>query len=434
MSPGHDELMTVDEATLAAGYERLYADDPDRALDRFKVAVAVRPDAAEAWGAMGDAADHTGERRAAATRFARAARLEARWTWRAAAAENLLAFDLARALDAFLTLREERPDSVAVRRGAARALFALGRAEEAATEWREAAALAPDDAEAALEAAEALIAADEAVAALEILARQTARGDARFPAMEARAWAALSETAKADACLARAGAIDPDHAALRVARSAVDRARVDTGLTTAHVRALFDGYAERFDHDLVDKLGYVAPSALRAAIDRRGGGRFARCLDLGCGTGLAGVAFRDRVDRLAGVDLSPKMVDVARRRGIYDELWVGDAVAAFADGRSWELIVAADVLVYIGDPSPLFAAAAAALVPGGLFAFTAERLAEEDGGPAFAAGPSRRFAHAPEATLSAALRAGFGRVAVEDCSPRREGGRPVAGSLYILER
>ena len=36
------------------------------------------------------------------------------------------------------------------------------------------------------------------------------------------------------------------------------------------------------------------------------GTRFGTMLDLGCGTGLAGAAFRPHVDWLAGVDLSPE--------------------------------------------------------------------------------------------------------------------------------
>ena len=47
-------------------------------------------------------------------------------------------------------------------------------------------------------------------------------------------------------------------------------------------------------------------------------------LDLGCGTGLAGAAFRPHVDWLAGVDLSPKMIEVARAKGLYDRLAVAD--------------------------------------------------------------------------------------------------------------
>ena len=47
-------------------------------------------------------------------------------------------------------------------------------------------------------------------------------------------------------------------------------------------------------------------------------------LDLGCGTGLAGLAFQPLAARLDGVDLSPAMIEKARARGIYDHLDVAD--------------------------------------------------------------------------------------------------------------
>ena len=65
------------------------------------------------------------------------------------------------------------------------------------------------------------------------------------------------------------------------------------GLPDAYVRRLFDDYAPRFENALMERLAYRAPAALRAAVDNVASGRaFRTMLDLGCGTGLAGVAFR----------------------------------------------------------------------------------------------------------------------------------------------
>ena len=74
-------------------------------------------------------------------------------------------------------------------------------------------------------------------------------------------------------------------------------------------------------------------------------------LDLGCGTGLAGAAFRPHVDWLSGVDLSPAMVDEARRKGLYDQLTVGDIGWFLADEQaaSAHLVIAADVFAYVAD-------------------------------------------------------------------------------------
>src|SRR3954451_12089357 len=97
-------------------------------------------------------------------------------------------------------------------------------------------------------------------------------------------------------------------------------------------------------------------------------------LDLGCGTGLAGAAFRAHVDWLIGVDLSPRMVEEARKKGLYDRLAVGDISPFLAGnaGRSAHLVIAADVFAYVADFANVCAAAARVLSDGGVFGFTVE--------------------------------------------------------------
>ena len=150
----------------------------------------------------------------------------------------------------------------------------------------------------------------------------------------ASAWFALGEAREAlgdrdgaRAAFARARDADPQDrhgAALHLAR--LGGADPATGALQAYVRTLFDQYAPRFDRALED-LNYSAPARLREAITQHGT-RFGSMLDLGCGTGLAGAAFRPHVDWLAGVDLSPKMIEVARAKGLYDRLAVADIGAA----------------------------------------------------------------------------------------------------------
>ncbi|WP_395459772.1 class I SAM-dependent DNA methyltransferase [Azospirillum melinis] len=207
-------------------------------------------------------------------------------------------------------------------------------------------------------------------------------------------------------------------------------------LSAAYVRALFDRYADRFDQDLVGKLGYAAPDLLRSAVDRVMPAAAAlRILDLGCGTGLAGVTFKPLAAHLAGVDLSPRMVEKARQRMLYEELSVGDVVEAMERTPSgWDLLVAADVLVYIGDLAAVFAAAARALVPGGHFAATVERLADEAAVDPFVLGATRRYAHAEGYVRETAGMAGFTIRLMEPCTPRREKGVPVPGLLFVVER
>src|SRR5258708_36580128 len=95
-------------------------------------------------------------------------------------------------------------------------------------------------------------------------------------------------------------------------------------------------------------------------------------LDLGCGTGRGGAAFRAGVDHLTGVDLSAAMIEEARRKGVYDRLETGELgdflAAEAAAGARYDLIVAADVFVYMHDLAGVVAAAGRVLAPAGPFA------------------------------------------------------------------
>jgi len=84
-------------------------------------------------------------------------------------------------------------------------------------------------------------------------------------------------------------------------------------------------WAEDYDHQMLDELGYVSPATLGDLLCRYLPERDAEILDVGCGTGLtcvplAAAGYR----RLDGMDLSAEMIRVAAGRGIYRELLVAD--------------------------------------------------------------------------------------------------------------
>ncbi len=197
---------------------------------------------------------------------------------------------------------------------------------------------------------------------------------------------------------------------------------------TGYVRTLFDGYAARFEQHLVGELGYRTPERLAALIDAARPGSLGRVCDLGCGTGLMGALLRPRAAHLQGIDLSGEMIAQARRKGCYDALHVGDIEGLLGDLGELDLLVAADVLIYIGDLSGIFAAAAAALAPGGIFALTTEHT----DGEGWRLLPSGRYAHSHEAITRLAQAHGLTllRSAVEPI--RQERGVWLDGGLYVL--
>lgn len=198
-----------------------------------------------------------------------------------------------------------------------------------------------------------------------------------------------------------------------------------------YVRHLFDQFAADYDSRMVGQLHYRAPSILRQLGEFLGLATAAphAILDLGCGTGLTGEEFAGWARRLDGVDLSPAMVEKARARELYDELSVADIVEwAAGQGQYYDLIVAADTLVYLGDLARLFSAIAERLAPGGHFLFTVEAM----DGEGFALGAKRRWRHSESYLRAEAAKAGMDIVGFLPCSPRDEAGTPVAGFAVAL--
>ena len=154
-------------------------------------------------------------------------------------------------------------------------------------------------------------------------------------------------------------------------------------------------------------------------------------LDLGCGTGLSGEAFRSNCDQLAGVDLSPRMVEAARRKKIYDRLVVADIAEFLADEKpaSAGLILAADVFVYIGDLATILQRAAIVLEPQGLLAFTLQK-----GEQAFSLGEDMRYAHSLAYIAGLAEASGLVVVQSQEVSTRRDKGANVPGFGIVLAK
>ncbi len=200
-------------------------------------------------------------------------------------------------------------------------------------------------------------------------------------------------------------------------------------LPNAYVRALFDDYAPRFEQALRGALAYRGPELLAAAIAAAAPGRrFASALDLGCGTGLMLPVLRDLALERTGLDLSSAMLARARAGGGYHRLQQGDLLAHLgATAARHDLIVAADVLPYLGDLAPLCAGIARCLLPGGLFAATLERAESGD----IRLQPMQRFAHGEAYLLAQLARAGLQPLQLAPASVRQERGRPVPGLLLV---
>lgn len=313
-----------------------------------------------------------------------------------------------------------------------KALLAAGAKERAVALARQSMQLMPDAAPAAAALGEALLAAGYLPTAIGELQRSL-RLDPHLA--EARyllgcAWLEAGEMEKALDAFKNVG--DDVASDLQAKIMEAEGARIRPRCDPRYVRHLFDEFSRDYDARMLGQLSYIAPSILRelaALLDLRPDQRHT-ILDLGCGTGLAGLAFKDLAHELHGVDLSPAMIEQARGRHIYDDLWIGDAETALSTGsRAYDLIVAADTLVYLGDLSKVFSGAATSLLPGGMFLFTVE--ASQAAG--FELGPKRRWRHAEAYLRAEADRVHLDVAGFMACQPRSEAGVPVEGFAVALK-
>eukprot|EP00597_Dinobryon_sp_UTEXLB2267_P001772 CAMPEP_0170064162 /NCGR_PEP_ID=MMETSP0019_2-20121128/4750_1 /TAXON_ID=98059 /ORGANISM="Dinobryon sp., Strain UTEXLB2267" /LENGTH=412 /DNA_ID=CAMNT_0010270757 /DNA_START=225 /DNA_END=1460 /DNA_ORIENTATION=+ len=198
-----------------------------------------------------------------------------------------------------------------------------------------------------------------------------------------------------------------------------------------YARKIYDDMADSFEHKLVDKLGYDAPSRLlqmlqdaMASSDMVGlpvNGSW-RVLDLGCGSGLVGRTFASLTglstpresediqsiqstsddvievtettklpiclesDRkgplMVGVDVSAKIGRIALKSGGYNAVLCCDLLDALRllqppAAVSQHLVVAADTFIYVGALGKVFQHVRTVLAAMGLFLFTTEHLLDE---------------------------------------------------------
>jgi predicted TPR repeat methyltransferase len=247
----------------------------------------------------------------------------------------------------------------------------------------------------------------------------------------------LGEREQAIAAFRKARDADPDDRHGAGLRLMLLGAEPLSAMPPAYVRTLFDQYAPKFEAALVDDLGYRGPALLfKAVLSSRAGVRrpafFRRAIDLGCGTGLAAIAFSANVDEFIGIDLSPRMIERACDTGLYAQLEVAEMVEGMRGkpDASADLILAADSMIYLPDLAPLLCEAKRVLVAGGLLAFTVETHWREG----VILGEGLRYAHSAGYVRASVEACGLALSRCEDLSARHEDNAPVPGLVVVAAK
>jgi predicted TPR repeat methyltransferase len=213
--------------------------------------------------------------------------------------------------------------------------------------------------------------------------------------------------------------------------------------TDSYVSSLFDGYAKKFESNLVGDLNYKTPTIianfLRPLISSVS--LHFDILDLGCGTGLAGEALIDVAKTLVGIDLSKEMLKIAAAKNIYTRLTQDEIHHALSQEQSasFDIIVSSDVFVYIGDIKVIFDQVYNVLKVGGFFAYSTEALFPESNGkeedlPDYKLNLNGRYSHSSKYLLGLIDAKRFILHTLEITQIRLEKGQPVMGYVVIMQK
>ncbi|MBY0239536.1 MAG: tetratricopeptide repeat protein [Burkholderiaceae bacterium] len=403
------------------------------ALASFNQALALQPDYPMALANRGNALRHLGRLADALADYDAALARQPAYV-EALCNRGVLQQQLGRpeqALDSYGQALTAKPGHSPSYAGAAITLQSLGRYDEAVDTYRNAVEADPANAQAWSAYGTLLLRMGDSQHALVCHHRALALqpGNPQAHLHYANALRALNQVDDAIDAYRDALACGADAQSVNYHLAALGVQPAPAAPPAQYVAALFDQYADGFDQHLQQVLHYRVPALLMAALAGRLGAPTLDVIDLGCGTGLCGPLLRPHARTLVGVDLSPQMLQQARRRAVYDELVRADITAALQD-RSADLLVAADVLVYLGDLQPLFRAVRQALRAGGVLVFSVEAL---DGGD-YALRSSGRYAHAANYLRALAQAHGLTVDRLDLHTLRQDAGHDVAGYIAVLTK
>lgn len=426
-------IQSTMHCNLGAAFQDL--GDPAKALASYDAALALTPAYALAWSNRGNSLRQLDKLEAACASYERALHLRPAYPEAlcnlAIALHGLGRYDAALgAAEAALAQRPRYADALCA---SGNALHALHHDAQAVARYDQALALDGKQPQAWCWrgiALQQLGQCEEAVASYtQAIALRPDFADAHQ--FLGNALRALGRDAEALAAWRTALSLGGDADALQFAIAALDAGTAPAAAPAGYVAALFDQYAGHFDAHLVDRLDYRTPALIGAALDALPLPDQMDVVDLGCGTGLCAPVLRARARMLTGVDLSSKMLDQARARADYDVLacaeltdWLAGRTAAF------DLAVAADVLVYIGDLSAVMQQVAGALRPQGWFVCSVESHA----GTGFVLHAAHRYAHARGYVDEVAAAAGLRVHAATPATLRRDRDVPVDGLIVTLQK
>lgn len=229
----------------------------------------------------------------------------------------------------------------------------------------------------------------------------------------------------------------PENPVVRHMENAIVNTENVSQINSLFVREIFDAFADDFE-DVLKSLDYSVPSLMSKTLDSLFANvklKKMKILDAGCGTGLCGPYLKKyaKFRGLDGVDISPKMLEVAARKKLYTHLYNQDLNRFLRNhANSYDLINAADVFTYFGELGSLFVLLHEALRKNGRLLFSvSENYASDDDWFLHASG---RFLHGQKYVENSLTRQGFFIEKMTRVRLRNEGEKEVYGWIVMAQK
>ncbi|NNF80839.1 MAG: class I SAM-dependent methyltransferase, partial [Rhizobiales bacterium] len=142
--------------------------------------------------------------------------------------------------------------------------------------------------------------------------------------------------------------------------------------TQADSLALYKDWADTYDQHLEEGLQYLSPTAVAAIFAEYVPDKTAKTVDIGCGTGLTGLAATSHgYQILDGIDISPDMLREAGKKGLYRELIQADLTGPLeiAD-ETYDAAISSGTFTHAHVGAGAFDEIFRILKPGAIFACT----------------------------------------------------------------
>lgn len=225
--------------------------------------------------------------------------------------------------------------------------------------------------------------------------------------------------------------VNPEHQSARYMLAAL-RGETPAAPPPEYIEQVFDDYSGKYEKCLVARLEYNVPDVLyQKFLDipwKKS--KNLKTLDIGCGTGLAGVAFSKQISTIIGIDISKKMIDIAAQKNIYTSLEVCRVEEYVQETKQlFDLFLAADVFTYIGDLTVIFESLKRISEPYASFCFSVETSKSDS----YELRNTGRYAHSLQYIEKIYLNTGWKKLAHINTNLRKEKGIWVKGMLFFLQ-